>query len=62
MANANSQFVTLSYSLIDGEGHQPRAIIYSRSLEAVGLAQCSDFGLQLWFFAVLLFARRQDYS
>ena len=37
------------YVLTDGEGHQPRAILYSTSLEAVG---CS-FGLQLWFFCCL---------
>ena len=42
------------YVFIDGEGHQPRAILYSTSLEAVGLAQCNNFGLQLWFFAVSL--------
>ena len=41
------------------EGHQPRVIKWSRSLEAVGLAQCSSFGLQPLFFAVSLFARRQ---
>ena len=39
--------------LIDGEGHQPRAIIYSRFLEALGLAQSSNLGLHPLFFCCL---------
>ena len=48
--------------LLMARGTSPRAIRYSRDLEAVGLAQFSNFGLQLLFFAISLFARRQDYS